>query len=674
MKRRISWLLALTLALSLGACGQTQTTADPAPTAVTTPGRTDTPAPIATDVPVIYINAPVSVEISRTSETVMDDTDSDVLLRYSADRPQISLPDNTAAAERINAALLEDYRFFTEGEANMEGPVGKAAFADAAREEYRMRCTDGTKDAFYPYQLERTVDVTRGDDRVLSLTYLDATYLGGAHGYAGLSAVDYDLRTGEKLRLEDLSDDPAAFLEQCADWLWEDSRSGEHTALALGGYFPDYEEALPGLLRDGNWYFADEGIVVIANPYEIAPYASGRIEFTLPYDWLCWQIRDEYLPTARKGSGSLTGEIRDTAGAADYLVDDGTNGQGACVLFTAHGPVEDISLVRVEYLEYSNSFLDDGTLWYASHLNDGKTLQLRTWIGDVLPTLKIRWKQSDGKQEEYLISQSGRDGSLVLLDTAPLTCLPVEISRRLPFEYDVDGDGETETVDLVNTGLNGGTHWLLSVDGQLAGDAFAMDAELMSLYLADLDADGVAEILFSGDMGSDDYITCAWRGDTLEVIPFTGEARREQDPQERTNAADGRVVFSDLQLYLESWSYQLGTYAAVRAYTYEGGVIAPADNPWSDPSCWSYPRNRTWLTVTKPVPAVWPDGGETPLEAGTEILLGGTDGNTAFFTTRDGRTGAIRLEFRHDADGYFAGWTIDGVPEDDCFQMLPYAG
>ena len=672
MKKTIAGLLCAAMILTLGGCARAGENASPETAAPTAGAFTPTPA-AAEETAAPSPEGRVTVRIGHEQAEYREDGADTVIFRFSADRPQVTVEGREDVSAAVNAALEKDYLEFVNG-GEGEGLSGKEGFLAAAREDYALHAADGLPGYFTPFYLERAVSVTRADDRVICLTFSDGAYTGGAHGYTGLWSECFDARTGEKLRLEDLSDDPAGFRERCADRIREDSRGGEHTALAMGGYFPDYEQSLPGLLREGNWYLNEEGIVVVANPYEIAPYASGLIEFTLPYDWLRGQIREEYLPAAAREPGALSGEIVETAPASDFLVDDGTNGQGACVLFTAEGPVEDVRLSRVSYAEYGSGFWETGTLWLASRLDDGQTLLLRTWFGDVFPTLKLSWKLEGGEREAYLLFQSGKDGSLVMMEDDPVSGFPAEVSGRLPMDVDLDGDGRNERLELTNTPRNGGTHWQLTVDGRTAGDAYALDAELISLWLADLDGDGVTEILFSGDMGSDDYVTCAWRGDTLEPILFTGETRREHDPSERTASADGRAVVSYGTLYLESWSYQLGTYAAVRAYEYTNGAIGPAHDTLDGFDGWSYLKNSVWLTAVKPVPALWPDGGEAPLPVGTEILLQGTDGNRAFFVTRDGRTGAIRLEFQRDEDGYFAGWTVGGEPEDEFFQMLPYAG
>ena len=608
------------------------------------------------------------------AEDYRDEESGVTLLSFSCTAPTVTLPGREEAQERINAALEAERAAFTDGEAGMEGLSGAEGFLAAAREDYSMRKEYEPGGEYYGFHLWRTVNVQRADGRVLSMSYMDSTYTGGVHGYSGIAGWVFDTQTGEPLALADLAEDGEAFLSDCVQLLRSICRERERAG--AGGFFDDYEDYLPDLLRDGNWYFDGQGVTVIANPYEIAPSAAGVIEFSLPYDWLALRIKPEYLPPETASEGTLAGEI---AGEAEttYALDDGTDGMGALVVFTAEGDVTNVRLSRVSYYEYSNVFLTDEDYWYADMLRDGESLSVRTWIPEILPDLQISFTDAHGREERYLISQSGMDGSLALLDAAPYDPLPLEISGRLPFSYDLDGDGDREIIDLTRGG--GDTRWMLTVDGVSAGDVYALDAELISLWLVDLGYDGKCEILFSGDMGSDDYVTCAWRGDTLESIPFTGERRRGSDPGELTAAADGCVDFSygGGYLYLDSWTYQLGTYMTLCAYELtENGEIAPAfcTNSWLEPGWLFYNNEDLVLTVKKPLPAFFPDGGSAELETGTKLTLTATEGSRVRFITEDGVTGALEMEYSRDADGRFVGWTIDGVPENEYFENLPYAG
>ena len=663
MKKSLTLLLAAVLLLSLAGCGGGNApSVTPAPEAETAaPTPTDVPAAQEPETP--GREGQVIAEIRRESKTLRDE-DGTELLSFASALPAVTLPGRKAAEDKINAALKAEYDLYVNGDPGMEGVSGKESYLASAREDLERRRSEGFQDSFMLFSMERDAFVSRADERVISFTYSDYTYTGGVHGYAGLSGVNYDAVTGRELRLSDLADDPDAFLKECADRLRETSRDAEHIGY-IDAYYPGYEEALAGLLRDGLWYFTDQGLTVVANPYEIAPYAFGRMEFTLPYEWLRLRMKEEYLPPETEADGELRGEIADEPGECLYTADVDTDGQGACVVFTAEGAVKDLRIVRAVYYEYGGSFGEAGDVLCVSRLEDGDRLCVRTWIPDVMPNLMLKYTDGSGQRREYLISQSGRDGSLVLMDARPWKDLPLEISQALPFTYDVDKDGENETIDLVRQ-EGEESRWVLTVDGNSVGDVLAMDARLCSLWLADIDSNGIVEIIFSGDMGSDDYVTCAWRGDTLESISFTGENRRGANPWELTKTVDGRAVMSAWQLYIEGWSYQLGTYRAARPYTVSDGVITPASR-----NGWTYVSNDYYLVVKKNLPVILDSGMQTVLPPGTAILLTGTDGSVARFTGSGDLAGSILLEFVYGDNG---GWYINGLSENEYFETLPYAG
>ena len=664
MKKIFVLFTAAVLLLSLIGCG-----GGSAPAATPSPAA-ETAAPTATGVPAAEepvgdesAGGWVIAEICRERETVYDNDGTTALLSYASALPTVTIAGGKAQQEKINAVLREENDLFVNGDPDMEGLSGRESYLSAAKDDLTLRRSEGYSDSFVLYSMERDANIGRLDERVISFVFTDYSYTGGVHGYAGIWGINFDTATGEKLQLKDLANDPDTFINECADRLWEVSRDAEH-AEYVAGYYPGYEEALTGLLRDGLWYFTDEGLTVVANPYEIAPYAAGHIEFTLPYEWLRWHMKEEYLPPETDADGELTGGIADESGQCVYTTDVDTDGEGACVVFTAEGSVKDVRILRTGYSEYSNTFYDSGDVLRVSRLEDGERICVRTWIPDAMPDLKLVYTDASGREQEYLISQSGKDGSLVLMDAGPWAALPLEISGKLPYVYDVDRDGENETIDLVD-GTEEGRR-VLTVDGVSVGDVLAMDARLSSLWLSDIDSDGVTEIIFSGDMGSDDYVTCAWRADTLEPICFTGENRRGANPWETTQTVDGRAVMSAWRLYIESWNYQLGTYRAVRAYTITDGVIAPVGR-----GEWTYDSNSCDLTVKRDLPVTMDSGVFRYLEPGTVIRLTGTDGSIVRFSTADGDTGCLYMEYVYGDNG---GWYLNGLSENEYFEMLPYAG
>jgi len=669
MKKTICFLLIAALALSLTGCSAgALTPAATEPPASAAPGTAapagtpeETAAPKETGEP----EGRLVVSFSTEAEDFTADDGEQQLLNFSCTAPTVTISGRESAAASINAALEKERELFVRGEPEKDGLTGKENFLSAAREEYAYWQEQGMADNMIPYRLERQAAVARGDSRVLSILFTDVTYTGGAHGYAYHWAMNFDTLTGERLTLADLAEDGDAFLERAGEMLFEIAGGAEY---AMAGLYEDYAEMLPSLLRDGNWYFNDEGLVVIANAYEIAPYAAGTIEFTLPWAWLMWQIKPEYVPE-NAADGELAGEIREDVPAdAVFTLDDGTNGGGAVVSLTARGRVEDIALERVTYID-NNTFWTDGIYWYVSSLEDGETLCLRTWIPEILPDLSLTWTDAAGTNTAY-ISQSGKDGSLALLPEQDFLSLPAEIYRQLPFAWDIDGDGERETLDLLHARENGTDRWQLTVDGDPApGGVWAL-GDLVTLWLCDLDFDGVTEILFSGNMGSDDFVTCGWHGDTLDPITFTGEDRYWRDPGETAETVEGRAVISGGTLVMERWNYQLGTYYATRPFALrEDGTLAP-----NDEFEWEYRRNTQWLTVKSNLSVTLDEVGRAVLVPGEELRLVGALGSTARIVTRAGEYGTLDLEYRIEDDNGYAGWYINGVPEDEYFEFLPYVG
>ena len=667
-KKVISLLLCAALALSLAACStKPETSAEPTATAEPTPvPPVSSPEATAEPEPTVEnLNVPV-VSVRRENEDFYTADNNTFLLTYACAEPSVSMNGNDAAAAAINEALHKQYTDFAVGvESSDEYAVsGKENYLAAAKEDLAWQTENGNAAGFYPYSLMRQTNVRYNARYLLSLTYDDTSYMGGAHGYTGRTGHTFDIRTGQELTLADLTDNYDAFLSAAVEQLRDISYGAEYAAYGLN---EGYEDQLAALFRDGNWYFNDEGLVLIANPYELASYAAGLIEFTLPYAWLAYQIKADYLPAEREADGTLTGELSesaDAAGNATYVYDTGTGGLGACVTFTASGTVEDIELNAVTYLEYSNLYRVDGTLWYAELLSDGESVCVQTWIPDVMPNLSLSWRDSEGEHTKY-ISQSGMDGSLILMDGEQYAERPLNISGKSVYHYDINGDQTAEEITVTATDAGGINEYTIAVNGAVLDRTNMPVGDRYDLWICDLDGDGICELLFAADPGSDDYRTCGWHGDTLEPIEFTGDARYGADPNGLTGSIDGRVVFSGGIPVLEAWYYQLGTYRATIGMNGTSDGVVTLDPSFK----WNYRGSYYYLTVAKILPVYLDESGVAVLTPGEKLLLTGTDGQNTFFRTEDGRTGSIQLEYNGEG-----GWTINGESEENFFEMLPYVG
>lgn len=136
--------------------------------------------------------------------------------------------------------------------------------------------------------LSATLNFTSDDD--LSILYndkyftiiehLNSAYTGGAHGNYGSTMYCFDTKNKKRLKLDDVvkidSNTLQGFLEQNFRKQYE-VKSGDNLNTVL---FDDY------LKPSKNFYFNNNGLAFLYNPYEIASYAQGQIIVYVPFKQL----------------------------------------------------------------------------------------------------------------------------------------------------------------------------------------------------------------------------------------------------------------------------------------------------------------------------------------------------------------------------------------------------
>ena len=298
----------------------------------------------------------------------------------------------------------------------------------------------------------------------------------------------------------------------------------------------------------------------------------------------------------------------------------------------------------------------------------------------------------------YSVSMESGATKAALMDIAERSCPPVQREvgdgtdidnntpafenasiykeTELPVTVNLNGDGKNETISMLIEAGDPyfGAHTFVLTDG----DGIEHKVETLiqsnsSVCIADIDNDSRFEILLSGDCGSDDYITYAWRlTDDLETIPFTGEVRHWAI-SDKILYVDGAVESVDraedgtVSVTLGSFTYMLGTYGSTRPYTMaDDGSLVPEKG-----TLWCFGGNQIWLVTAAEIPATLDGVGAASLASGTKIKLTGTNGtDTAYFVTGDSKTGQLSVSY----DESKGAWFIGAVNENDAFVTLPYAG
>lgn len=273
MKRIIPLLLALTLALLLGACGKPKAPDTPNP-----PVDPDVPQSAVPDVvPDVPPSAPSAVDpipsqpgasapvevIAKTLDSELADDDGEAVLRYSLKYPHIpALPavsdyyeNRTQELAQQCAALLDE---------------AKTARADAADSGY-----------FEPYAFDLDYFIQRNDGKVLSVQESVYQATNGPHPNTVYSANTFSTETQGRLLLADLFKVPE---EEYLPRLMERVRLQMDEAEQTYGsfYYDNARDDLEQLFDTGDFYLTDDALVLFFNTYTLAPHAGGPQFFELP--------------------------------------------------------------------------------------------------------------------------------------------------------------------------------------------------------------------------------------------------------------------------------------------------------------------------------------------------------------------------------------------------------
>ena len=235
--------------------------------------------------------------------------------------------------------------------------------------------------------------------------------------------------------------------------------------------------------------------------------------------------------------------------------------------------------------------------------------------------------------------------------------IPLDPSQRMLL--DMDGDGEQEAV-LVSVDEDAYTTTVTVEDGD-AVRTETLEAAMTFLRAYDGDAnadDGLRELYLTGNCGSDDYEThvfCIKDGE-LKHAWLYGEIV----------SADGAMVT------LRTSVDVLGTFGAMCEYVLSDDWSFVMEPPvytvihFEDE--WTY----RGITVKRDgLPATDASGAAVALPAGTRLLLAETDARSyAALEDEGGARYRVAIEKHNDEWE----WYIDGIPESEWFEMLPYAG
>ena len=262
---------------------------------------------------------------------------------------------------------------------------------------------------------------------------------------------------------------------------------------------------------------------------------------------------------------------------------------------------------------------------------------------------------------------------------------PLKLAAGELLAIDLDGDG---TVENVTWAMEPGEYedaMTLTVAAE-DGSAQRYATDIIwgeTVYVVDIDGDGAQEILLTGDVMSDDYYTWClrWDGAALYEVLFP-DGERGENGEGYYKQGYGLVdAVGDNLISLSGSQDVLGTWFATRTLRLtpydrfefnDAGLWMRSldDYEGADDDLWEFAA----LTVTQSLPYAdehHRDQTVGTLEPGDRILIYASDKKEfAYFASQDGASGALNISPNYE-QGW--GWLVDGIPEEECFETVPYA-
>ena len=275
MKKLFASLLALSLALSLTACGGNGDPTGP-----------DAPKPSQPETPELTfaVGTPLTHESTYTAD------DGTLLLHTNYELPQLELRTADGALYEPGAAATQSAAVAVRDAFNAEMERCYAAvlsneseLAQEARDHYG---SDSMSFEYIYYEDELLGEVVYQTDGLISVLANAYAFYGGAHPNTSTLTWSFDLTTGEFLTLDALNAQSST-----------DSTLGKTLVDTLASEIVNriYEEGLDDYLYDdfysyvydlssnAHFYFSGSGMTVNFDAYVLGPYASGPQTFEIPY-------------------------------------------------------------------------------------------------------------------------------------------------------------------------------------------------------------------------------------------------------------------------------------------------------------------------------------------------------------------------------------------------------
>ena len=197
------------------------------------------------------------------------------VLSLSVHYPHIGLVNNKTAQARINNRIQSQVAAFTKA-------VSTSLYRQAVSDYKNRQQNDFPFNAF---EAVLNYTVTYNQNCYLSMYRDQYEFMGGAHGTTNRSSDTFSLRTGATLPL-------SSYFQPYQNYrrilLTQILRQADENMRQNPIYFDNYPILIMQNFNEESYYLTPDGIALYFQEYEIAPYSTGIVVFTVPYSLVHW--------------------------------------------------------------------------------------------------------------------------------------------------------------------------------------------------------------------------------------------------------------------------------------------------------------------------------------------------------------------------------------------------
>lgn len=198
------------------------------------------------------------------------------ILTLNIKYPIVNTYNNPRAEEKINDQISIQIDGYLDYATNTLYNQAMDTYKDSLKNNY----------PFHGYEAYMQYTITYNDNCFLSLYADEYEFTGGAHGNTIRTSNTWELCAGESVYLycffKANKDYTNMIIEEIIAQAEENLK--ENSLI----YFDDYGELIIKNFNPENFYMSPEGITIFYQQYDIAPYSTGIVEFTIPYEKIGW--------------------------------------------------------------------------------------------------------------------------------------------------------------------------------------------------------------------------------------------------------------------------------------------------------------------------------------------------------------------------------------------------